>query len=35
MPFATRLTKPGPVKGKVIAFNIECTLRGRQLLYSS
>ena len=34
MPFATRLNKPGPVKGAAIAFNIECTLRGTILIYA-
>lgn len=27
MPFASKLNKPGPAKGKPVIFNIECTLR--------
>lgn len=28
MPFASKLNKPGPVKGKPVVFNLECTLKG-------
>lgn len=32
MPFASKLNKPGPVKGKPVVFNLECSLKGRVLL---
>lgn len=28
MPFASKLNKPGPVKGKPVVFNLECSLKG-------
>lgn len=30
MPFASKLNKPGPVKGKPVVFDLECTLKGRR-----
>ena len=27
-PFASKLNKPGPAKGKPVIFNLECTLGG-------
>jgi len=27
-PFASKLNKPGPVKGKPAIFDLECTLKG-------
>ncbi len=32
MPFASKLNKPGPVKGKPVVFNLECSLKGQVLL---
>lgn len=28
MPFSSKLNKPGPVKGKPVIFNLDCTLKG-------
>jgi DnaJ family protein B protein 4 len=28
MPFASKLNKPGPAKGKPVVFNLECSLKG-------
>ena len=29
MPFASKLNKPGPMKGKPVILNLECSLKGR------
>lgn len=31
MPFASKLNKPGPAKGKPVTFDLECTLKGRYI----
>ena len=29
-PFSSKLNKPGPVKGKPVIFDLECTLKGKR-----